>query len=100
VWELGTGASRQSVKIEPRHRTNDNRFLRHLALAGRGLVQLPSYFVAAELAAGRLVTVLDGYRDTSRSVFVIYPTRARVAPKVRALVDHLTASFAGERRWA
>ncbi len=99
VWDFGSGASRQSVKITPRHRTNDNRFLRHLAIAGRGLAQLPSYFIAADVAAGRLVTVLDGHRDTSRSVFIIYPSRARIAPKVRALVDHLSGLFAGERRW-
>jgi DNA-binding transcriptional LysR family regulator len=99
VWDFGGGSSRQSVKITPRHRTNDNRFLRHLALRGHGLAQLPSYFVADDIAAGRLVTVLDRYRDTSRSIFIVYPHRERLPPKVRALVDHLTLAFAGERRW-
>lgn len=100
VWDLGSGASRQSVKITPRHRTNDNRFLRHLALAGRGVVQLPSYLVADDIAAGRLVTVLDEYRDTSRSLFLIYPSRAGITRKVRSLVDHLSEAFSGERRFA
>jgi DNA-binding transcriptional LysR family regulator len=99
VWDLGGGAARQSVKITPRHRTNDNRMLRHFALAGQGLAQLPSYYVAEDVAAGRLVSVLDCYRDTSRSVFVVYPDRTRLPPKVRALVDHLSGAFAGEQRW-
>lgn len=100
VWDLGGGASRTSVKIVPKHRTNDNRFLRHLALRGHGLVQLPSYFVAEDLAKGRLVTVLDRFRDTSRSLFVVYPERAVRTPKVRAMVDHLSRAFSGERRWS
>jgi len=100
VWDLGKKGSTEGVKITPRHRTNDNRFLRHLALQGRGLVQLPKYFVADDIDAGRLVSVLDRYRDESRSIFVVYPNRAHLPPKVRVLVDHLTRAFGRERRFA
>jgi DNA-binding transcriptional LysR family regulator len=38
------------AKISPKHRTNDNRFMRHLVLEGHGVAQLPSYFVSDDLA--------------------------------------------------
>lgn len=97
-WDLGPANQRRTVRIRPRHRTNDNRFLRHFALAGRGLAQLPAYFVAEELASGRLVSVLDRYRDRSRSLFIVYTSRKQLPPRVRVLVDHLSKRFAG-RRW-
>lgn len=99
AWDLG-GPRRVRVHVTVKHHTNDNHLLRHLALEGHGLAQLPSYLVADDLAAGRLVTVLDRYRDTSRSIFLVYPSRARVPPKVRAMVDHLSAALRGEARWA
>jgi len=93
AWDLSDG---QRVRIRPRHRTNDNRLLRHLAVAGEGLAQLPSYFVGDEIASGRLVTVLDRHRDRSRSVFLIYAPKP--PPKVRVLVEHLSRAF-GDERW-
>lgn len=99
-WDLGGGAQRQTIKITPKHRTNDNRFLRLLALRGHGLAQLPRYFASEDLASGKLVSVLDSYRDTSRSLFVVYPEGMRRARKVRAMVDHLSQAFAGDTRWS
>lgn len=98
-WSFGPLAARERVRFVPKHRTNDNRLLRELALGGHGLAQLPAYFVEDDVAAGRLVSVLHELRDTSRSVWVIYPSRKRLAPKVRAMVDHLTKVFAVHRRW-
>jgi DNA-binding transcriptional LysR family regulator len=98
-WDFGSGPSRRTVRFSPKHRTNDNRVLRGLARDGRGLVQLPAYFVEEDLAAGRLVSVLHEHRDRSRSVWIVYPSRTRVASKVRAMVDHLSAVFRGHRRW-
>lgn len=100
VWDLGGGPTPRSVKIAPKHRSNDNLFMRHLVLGGHGLAQLPSYLVADDLASGELVTVLDRYKDTSRSLYVVYPEGSRSSAKVRAMVDHLARAFAGERRWS
>lgn len=94
-WDLGG----TRVGITPSHRTNDNRFLRHLALHGHGLAQLPAYLVADDLGSGRLLAVLERHRDRSRSVFVVYPNRAGLAAKVRVLVDHLVSALATNRSW-
>jgi DNA-binding transcriptional LysR family regulator len=92
TWDFG-GASQRRVTITPTHRTNGNRFLRHLVLEGHGLAQLPSYLVADDLEAGRLVSVLDTYRDTTRSIIIVYQQGMRRTPKVRAMIDHLAATL-------
>ncbi|XXY49015.1 LysR family transcriptional regulator [Sorangium sp. So ce269] len=99
TWDLGGSGGPATVDVTPRHRTNDNRFLRELVVRGHGLAQLPIYLIAADVEAGRLVTVLDRYRDSSRSVYVVHPHRQQVAPKVRALVDHLVRAFAAGATW-
>ena len=67
--------------------------LKSAALAGMGLVVVPSFMVAAELAAGSLVEVLAAYSFVRLSVTAVYaPTRV-VPSSVRAFVDLLAAHF-------
>jgi DNA-binding transcriptional LysR family regulator len=69
--------------------------LREAAVAGLGLTVLPRCMVAPELAAGRLVSVLDRYpRHGEIGVYAVHPHRRHVPPKVRAVVDFLSAQFA------
>ena len=55
----------------------------------------PTFLVADELAAGRLVEVLPEYRGIELGVYAVYPTRKFVLPKVRALVEFLADRLAG-----
>lgn len=56
---------------------------------GVGIIQLPDYYVDAELRAGRLVSVLDAYRAPEDGIWAIYPQNRHLSPKVRLLLDHL-----------
>src|SRR5260221_4782795 len=61
-WHL-TAADGTALNISPigNLRTNSAAVLQVAALAGHGVVCLPTYLVGDALQAGRLVTVLDGY---------------------------------------
>jgi DNA-binding transcriptional LysR family regulator len=60
------------------------------ALDGVGLVQLPVAYVRAELAAGRLVTVLDQFAPPpSEGFFLYYPSRRQTRAALKVLVDFL-----------
>jgi transposase len=59
-WELNTGdgGSSRTVRLgDTKHRSNNSAVLRHLAIAGHGLVQLPDFIVGADIEEGRLVPV-------------------------------------------
>jgi DNA-binding transcriptional LysR family regulator len=63
-------------------------------LRGTGLQLQPTFLVARELASGQLVEVLPRYSSVTLGIYAVYPSRKFVVPKVRALVEFLSASLA------
>ena len=71
---------------------NDGEALVAAAVAGMGLVQVPDYMAADELRDGRLVEVLRRFRAAPLPISVVYPSTRRVTPRLRALIEVLTAT--------
>lgn len=94
VWDLH-GADGASVRIEhtPRLVTDDMSQLLHAALAGVGVVKLPTMVVDADLKAGRLVDLLPGWSPPSGIVHAVFPTRRGLLPSVRTLIDFLSDAY-------
>jgi DNA-binding transcriptional LysR family regulator len=85
AWHL-TAADGTALNISPMGnlRTNSGAVLKVAALAGHGLVYLPTYFVGDALQSGRLVTALDDYMARRYRCATYIPTigiyRPRYAP--------------------
>jgi DNA-binding transcriptional LysR family regulator len=58
------------------------------AVEGLGLAQLPEPVVVAAVKARRLVRVLEPFKQQGAGVFLYYPNRRQIAPKLRAFIDH------------
>ncbi|RDK01027.1 LysR family transcriptional regulator [Paraburkholderia lacunae] len=54
-----------------------------------GLAQLPEPMVAEGLRAGKLVHVLEPFAPVIPGVFLYYPSRRQIMPKLRAFIDHV-----------
>src|SRR6202035_2339303 len=92
-WSFQDGTVRRSLRIPTRLCANDLDTLVSAAVAGAGLVRVPSWQVAHYLADGRLRIVLEAYQRPPTPLTILTPrTRLRL-PKVRAFVDFL------QRRW-
>lgn len=63
------------------------------ALAGLGLIQVPRYRVADDLAAGRLKVVLPGAPPAPMPVSVLYPQNRQVSARVRVFSQWLAEIF-------
>ena len=67
--------------------------LRTLALAGMGPSLLADWLVDGDIANGRLVDLFPHHRVAATSfetaVWLIYPSRAYLPQKVRAMIDFL-----------
>jgi DNA-binding transcriptional LysR family regulator len=59
------------------------------AIDGVGLIQVPEPVVVASCNAGALRPVLAGFAPQTPGVFLYYPDRRQVLPKLRAFIDHL-----------
>ena len=70
---------------------SDGEALRHLALGGIGLARLAAFTVRGDVAAGRLVPILETFNPGDREAFhAIYVGRGGPLPsRVRALLDFL-----------
>ncbi|WP_343714602.1 LysR family transcriptional regulator [Inquilinus sp.] len=61
---------------------------------GLGLIQLPRYRLADDLAAGTMVEVLADMPPAPSPVYVLYPHSRQLSPRVRVFIDWLAAEFA------
>src|SRR5579872_3965351 len=59
------------------------------AIQGLGLAQVPHPIARAALADGRLQSLLTSFAITTPGVFLYYPGRRQVLPKLRAFIDHV-----------
>src|SRR5580692_2051007 len=92
-WSFQEGAARRAVRIATRLCANDLDALVRAAVAGVGLVRVPSWQVADFLADGRLQIVLEAYQRPPTPLSILMLRNRLRLPKVRAFVDFL------QRRW-
>jgi DNA-binding transcriptional LysR family regulator len=59
------------------------------AAKGVGLAQVPSPLAKAPIAEGRLQALLTAFATTAPGVFLYYPGKRQVLPKLRAFIEHL-----------
>ena len=86
-WSFQDGAVRRSLRIASRLCTNDFDTLVIAALAGTGLVRVPSWQVAHHLVDGRLKVVLEAYQRPPTPLSILTLRNRLLLPKVRAFVD-------------
>jgi DNA-binding transcriptional LysR family regulator len=75
---------------------NDIPTMLTAALDGVGLAQMPEPIARKHLQAGELEELLPGYASSSKGLFLYFPSRNQVMPKLRAFIDHVrTRPMAG-----
>lgn len=92
-WQFEGPDGAVTVKVRPRLWTNNGDTCVAAAVQGSGIQLQPTFLVAHELAEGTLVEVLPQYRSIELGIYVVYPTRKFLLPKVRVLVDYLSAKL-------
>ena len=59
------------------------------AIQGVGLAQVPGPLTTAPISDGRLQALLTPFAVTLPGIFLYYPGRRQVLPKLRAFIDHV-----------
>jgi DNA-binding transcriptional LysR family regulator len=88
-WELSERGKELEVAVNGRVTTNDGQLVVDAAVDGLGLAYVFESMVREQLAAGQLVRALEEYCPPFRGYFLYYPSRAHIAPKLKAFVDFM-----------
>jgi DNA-binding transcriptional LysR family regulator len=93
-WRFARGNRVTSVTVSGDLQCNLGDALRTAAVAGRGVVLLPSYMVGEDLRAGRLLRVLADYRMAPVPICAVFLQRRHLPAKVRTFVEFLRQAWA------
>ncbi|BDB30296.1 MULTISPECIES: LysR family transcriptional regulator [Cupriavidus] len=98
-WRFDTPEGHYLFDGPGRLSIDSSEAMREAALAGFGLVCLPSYLTGADVRAGTLVEVLGAYRTTPDPIRVVYPSKRHLSPRIRAFIDLLVARWEAGVPW-
>jgi len=97
-WQLDHADGRTaSVTYRPRLVTDDMTALAEAAIAGVGIVHLPTMMVRDQVEAGALVHVLPDWRPPAGIIHAVFASRRGLLPSVRTLLDFLATECAHAR---
>jgi DNA-binding transcriptional LysR family regulator len=90
-WTLTNSQGRtETIRIRPSVHANNGDILRELALQGYGIIMQPSFIVEKDIAAGRLVRILDNWSVEGLNLYAVYLSRKFLPAKVRVFIDYLS----------
>ena len=93
-WRFGP-AGKPAIRIDPRLTLNTADAAIAAAVDGAGIARVLSYQAIDAIAAGRLMTLLDGFAPPPVPVHLVYQANRRASVNVRAFIDSARARFAG-----
>jgi DNA-binding transcriptional LysR family regulator len=91
-WSFTDGNERVEVAVSGPLIAHDYPTLLGAAMQGVGLAQVPRPLVGVPIADGRLVSVLDQFAVMTPGVFLYYPDKRQMLPKLRAFIDHIKSA--------
>lgn len=88
-WEFSDEGRDIAIAVDGRFTTNDGELMTRAARGGLGLAYLTERSVAQDIRGKRLIRVLTRYCPPFPGLFLYYPSRTQLPPKLRAFIDFL-----------
>ncbi len=88
-WQFMQGGKVQDVSVEGRLIFDIGDGMVDAAVGGFGIAQVMDFAVRDELAAGRLVPLLEAFAGRSRGISLVYPPSRQYSPKLMAFAQAL-----------
>ncbi|MBW8296336.1 LysR family transcriptional regulator [Sphingopyxis sp.] len=88
-WEFAEAGKDFSIAVKPEITTNNMALMIKLAIAGAGITFGMEKSFRPAIARNQLVPILEAYCPYFPGFYLYYPGRRNLAPKMRALIDHL-----------
>lgn len=92
-WVFADKGKPLHVPVKGRLRANNGELVYAAALAGLGIVLLPTFIVGAALRSKQLVTLLDAWAPPPLTLYAVYPQHRQASLAVQVFVDFLRTTF-------
>ncbi|WP_457418327.1 LysR family transcriptional regulator [Roseateles sp. P5_E7] len=98
-WAFQIDGAVQHLRLSARLDCSDGQVLHDWCVAGLGLAWRSTWEVEADIAAGRLVSVLDDYAAPPNGIYAVFPQSRHLPLRVRLWVEHLRAHYGRADYW-
>jgi len=87
VWEFTCQGQAYKVKMSGNRASNDGDLVRRWCVAGKGVAVKSCLDMAADLLAGKVVSVMPEFKPAEKELWLICPSRQLLTPATRRLRD-------------
>jgi DNA-binding transcriptional LysR family regulator len=99
LWQFSKGRARRSVRVSAHLSCNDGDVIRQWACEGRGVILRSEWDVADDLAKGRLVRLLPGWKAPDANVIALTHRRTGLPARTRHFMQYLQSRFRPAPPW-
>ncbi len=93
-WRLSEANGDETEIPASRFRSNNGQALRMAALHGHGIVMQAEILLNEDIAAGRLISLLEDYLPPPRPMHLVYMRDRQPTPKMTTFIDFVLERFA------
>lgn len=103
AWTLKRADKVEKVQVSGNLHANGSELLREAAIGGAGLVLMPTWLVGQDIAAGRLLPVLEEWSSSlgteDGAIWAVYLQNRRGSKKLSAFLDFLAKHISSPPYW-
>ncbi len=96
IWHYQHEGKEFTVQVDGTFQANNSDAVRHMALAGCGIMVMPKWMSDTCIQDGRLEAILTDYKFQEVPIQAVYLDKRYVPPKVSSFVNFLQKSYAGD----
>ena len=100
TWKLTDKQGKQHfINVDAKISANNGDFLKDMAIAGHGIIMIPTFIAWKAVAMGELVAILPGYNAPQLNAYAVYPQTRYLSQRTRVLIDFLVERFGENPYW-
>lgn len=93
VWTFRIDDQTTPIPVNGSFSANSPRAVTHMAVSGLGIGRGPHYAARPFLESGRLEMLFANEEASATGLYAVYPPGRHLTARIRALIDHLAATF-------
>lgn len=99
-WKLTDKQGEQHlINVKAKIMANNGDFLKDMAVAGHGIIMMPTFISWKAIANAELVPILSDYLTPQLNAYAVYPQTRYLSQRTRLLIDFLVERFGETPYW-